>query len=58
MLRNGFDIPHDYKSPFRPAQLKQYKKAPSLSVGQKVEKRPSNEKPNVGPTVLEKRAFE
>ena len=26
LLRNGFDIPHGYKSPFRPTQLKQYKK--------------------------------
>jgi hypothetical protein len=55
MLRNGFDIPHDYKSQFRPAQLKQYKK-PSLNnnpgYNQKISKTGSSsyEKPSIVPT--------
>ena len=26
VLRNNYEIPHDYVSPFRPAKLKEYKK--------------------------------
>lgn len=62
MLRNGFDIPHDYKSPFRPAQLKQYKKPQPQNVGiPKVTIQNSNpyqSKPSPAPTAVEQKTFE
>jgi hypothetical protein len=58
ILRNGFDIPHDYKSVFRPEQLKVYKKPevnqPRASEG----KSGASSKPAPAPTASEKKTFE
>lgn len=55
LLRNNFEVPHDYKSPFRPAQLKQYKKPEQPKNPN--EKKPTSQK-SIAPTVTEKKTFE
>lgn len=55
LLRNNFEIPHDYKSPFRPAQLKQYKKPEQPKNPN--EKKPVSQK-SIAPTITEKKTFE
>lgn len=59
LLRNGFDIPHDYRSIFRPAQLKQYKKPEVVGTSSKQSSKPSqsqSQKPVA--SISEQKTFE
>lgn len=59
LLRNGYDIPHDYKSVFRPAQLKQYKKAEIVgSQAKPAEKSSQAPKQKQAPSMTEQKTFE
>jgi len=59
LLRNGYDIPHDYKSVFRPAQLKQYKIPETVGSKAKPTEKPSqSSKQRQAPSLSEQKTFE
>ena len=59
LLRNGYDVPHDYKSVFRPAQLKQYKKPENIGTKTRpAEKSSQAPKQKQAPSITEQKTFE
>lgn len=59
LLRNGYDVPHDYKSVYRPAQLKQYKKPETIGAKTRpTEKSSLAPQPKQAPSLSEQKTFE